>query len=112
MQTTYIGPERQLSMPLGLRPLTTEEAALKVVDELHTALLTFKHTRLKKDFLHMIERALYLQRLGYVFFLDRRHNCVGAHRAGPKGQKETVPLNSCTSVHPMRRKEDTSCLEH
>jgi hypothetical protein len=76
----YIGPERQLIQPLGHRPRTTQEAATEVVDELHVALRTFKHTKLKKDFLHMIERALYLQKLGYRFTLDRKHNCVGARR--------------------------------
>lgn len=80
VKTSYIEPSHQLEMPPGLRPLTKEEAATKVVDELMHAYRTFKHTRLKLDMLVMIERALYLQQLGYVLILDRRKDCVGAHR--------------------------------
>jgi hypothetical protein len=80
MYKSYIGPERQLCLPLGHRCLTRDEAATQVVDELQKAYLTFKHTRLKHDMLVLIERALYLQQLGFILILDRRHNCIGAHR--------------------------------
>lgn len=85
MHKGYIGTERQLygaAAPNGLRTnnLTHDQAAGVVVDELMNAWREFRHTKLKGDLLHFIERALYLQQLGYQLTLDRRHDCVGAHK--------------------------------
>lgn len=87
--TTYIDWTHQLQQPLGHRPLTNDEAAVVLVDEIWMLYQTFKHTRQRADLLRMVTRALYLEKLGYQLILVRRHNCVGAHR------KET----GCPIVH-------------
>jgi len=77
---SYIGPERQLPLPAGVLPLTTNEAVVLVVDDLLKKALQFRHTHLKQDLLSILERALYLEMLGYQLIWDRTHGVVGAHR--------------------------------
>lgn len=79
-QGLYIGPDRQLTQPLGHRLLSNDEAVLIVVDELHKAWLRFRHTHAKGDLYHFIARAAYLERLGYTIILNKRCDCVGAHK--------------------------------
>lgn len=86
----YIGPEKQLNMPLGLRPLTGEEAVTQVVHELHGLWRTFRHTKLRSDLLRFIDRAVYLQRLGYELVLSKRQDCVCAHRKEAKCLTQVV----------------------
>lgn len=76
----YIPPDHQLT---GDPPLTNDEAATVVVHELYEAWARFRHTKLREDMLYVINRALYLQRLGYDLILIKRSDCVGAHKRGP-----------------------------
>lgn len=89
MYRDYIGTERQLAGPT----LTKQEAATLVVDELLVAWKRFRHTKLKSDLLLFIERALYLQQLGFQLVLDRKHECVGAHAktCQPKAPNVNLP---------------------
>jgi len=77
--STYVPPSRQLT---GHPPLTNEEAATLVVHELHERWQTFRHTRLREDMMAFIERAVYLQHLGFELQLDKRCDCVCAHKKG------------------------------
>jgi hypothetical protein len=70
-------PSHQLT---GDKPLTNEEAALLVVHECMGLYLEFKHTRTRESFMKLIKRAQYLETLGYVFVLERKEDCIGAHR--------------------------------
>ena len=85
----YIPPSHQLQQPRGHRPLSKEEAATVVVDEIWLLYKTFKHTHLKADLLKIVTRALYLESLGYQLVLLRRQDCVGATKKEVK----------CSNVH-------------
>jgi hypothetical protein len=87
MKTSYIDPSHQLT---GDRPLTNDEAAVRVVDELHKAWQVFRHTHLRLDMMIVLERALYLQKLGYDLVLIKRNDCVGARKRAtrPNGEPQ------------------------
>lgn len=87
----YIPPSHQLQQPHGHRLLTTDEAATLVVHEIHVGWIEFRRTHLKSDLMLVLSRALYLQKLGYQLILDKRHDCIGAHK-----RKEVVCQ---TNVH-------------
>jgi hypothetical protein len=84
--STYIGPERQLC---GGRPYTSEEAAIVVVHELYTLWGVFRQTKLRADLLTFINRAVYLQRLGFELILNKRQDCVCARRKGVRAWETT-----------------------